>query len=282
MVIPSYARPELIREAVKSVLQQTHRHLNVFVVEDGTSLFASSARKLSQGDERVSYISLFSNKGVSFARNIGASLGRGEFIAFLDSDDLWLKDKLKHQLELLNGNPNMNWVHCDEIWNKNGRPVKQQKYHRKQGGIFTERSFERCLISPSSVLFRRSFWEAQKTNFLNHFRVAEDYELWLRLGFQNPIGFVDKALVVKRAGNWDQLSRTIEIDRYRVLALRRFHREYSRQEGFADIEPAWRQEILKKIRRLKKGALKYGHTKKYSQYQNWEMLFSIERTDAQS
>ncbi len=140
---------------------------------------------------------------------------------------------------------------------------------------------ERCLISPSSVIFRRSFWEQEKIYFLNHFRVAEDYELWLRLNFKNPIGFIDKSLVTKRSGEWSQLSQTIEIDRYRVLALHRFYQQYSKDKSFKQIETIWRQEILKKIKILQQGALKYNLKFKQQQYQNWEILFNINRTKAQ-
>ena len=281
VIIPTYNRIQLTYEAIESVLQQTYNNLNIIVVEDGSRKFRLIAQKISVNDNRVRYVTLFKNRGVSYSRNLGVSLGNGEFIAFLDSDDLWHREKITEQVNFLNENQNIHWVHCDETWNNKGKLIKQKKEHRKEAGIFTARSLKRCLISPSSVVFRRSFWEQKKAWFLNHFRVAEDYELWLRLNFENPIGFISKPLVIKRAGEWPQLSQTIEIDRYRVLALHRFYRMYSKKSSFYTIKDHWRTEVFHKIKILKKGAMKYNSKFRYKQYQNWEIFFKIDRTEDQ-
>ncbi len=281
VIIPTYNRTQLTYEAVESVLQQTYNNLNIIVIEDGSHKFRSIARKMLLNDNRIRYVALFKNRGVSYSRNLGVSLGNGEFIAFLDSDDLWHREKITEQLNFFDKNQEIHWVHCDETWNKKGRLIKQKKEHRKVAGIFTTRSFKRCLISPSSVVFRRSFWEQKKACFLNHFRIAEDYELWLRLNFENPIGFIQKPLVIKRAGRWPQLSQTAEIDRYRVLALHRFYQMYSKEPSFSKVADEWRTEIFHKIKILKKGAIKYNSKTRYKQYQNWEIFFKIDRTEAQ-
>ena len=221
------------------------------------------------------------NQGVSYARNLGACLGDGEFISFLDSDDLWSRVKLQEQLEFLKKNPAICWVHSDETWIKNGIEMRQKNKHRKQGGFFVVRLLEQCLISPSAVLFRRNFWERQAVGFLNRLRVAEDYEMWLRLNLDFEIGFINKPLVKKRAGDWEQLSQRKEIDRERVLALRRFYLLHRNQPKFREIESLWKVSITKRIKILQKGALKYGDHEKLREYQSWEILTNIDRTALQ-
>ena len=281
VVIPTYRRGRLAYEAVLSVLEQTHSELNLYVIEDGSPDFLPFAKKLASEDPRFHYVSLRTNQGVSYARNSGACLGNGEFISFLDSDDLWSKVKLQEQLAFLEKNPSIYWVHCDETWLRNGVEVRQKNRHRKQGGSFVVKLLERCLISPSAVLFRRNFWEGQAVGFLKHLRVAEDYEMWLRLNLVFEIGFVNKALVKKRAGGWEQLSQRKEIDRERVLALRRFYLLHKNQPKFKAVLPFWEASITKKIKILQKGALKHGHHEKFKEYQSWEILDNIDRTALQ-
>ncbi len=127
VIIPSYKRPKLTCEALKSVLNQTYTHLNVIVIEDGSKQCATLIQKIINEDNRIQYISLFTNRGVSYTRNLGASLGHNEFIAFLDSDDIWHKDKLKYQLEFFNKHNDIKWGHCNEEWYKNGTLLKQKK-----------------------------------------------------------------------------------------------------------------------------------------------------------
>jgi len=245
-------------------------------VEDGSRLLEEVSSSFLN-DPRIRFIALEKNRGPSYARNLGATAGRGAFVSFLDSDDLWEPEKLARQIEFLSENPSIQWVHTNERWVKDGKEIKQRKEHRKQGGLFIERLFERCLISPSSVLLRRDFWEAGG-GYLNSFRVAEDYELWLRLNLFHPIGFIEDKLTIKRAGNWPQLSATLEIDRNRVLALHRFFRLFKNTSQFIHVKAKWLSEILRKIEILKIGAVKYDRLSRAKQYQSWESFFKTLRT----
>ena len=281
MVIPSYRRSKLTYEASRSVLNQTYSKLNLYVIEDGSLDFYSAAKKLASQDKRFHYVSLATNQGVSYARNLGTQLGNGTFISFLDSDDYWIRTKLEEQIDFLDQNPSIHWVHCNELWLKNNIKIMQKKRHQKQGGLFVERLLERCLISPSAVLFRRDFWEKKAVGFLDRLRVAEDYEMWLRLNLHFEIGFIDKPLITKRAGLWEHLSQKTEIDRERVLALRRFYLLNKDCAKFKAIESLWKGVILKKINILQKGALKHGNYEKLKEYQSWEILSNIDRTVSQ-
>ncbi|MDH4200316.1 MAG: glycosyltransferase family 2 protein [Spirochaetia bacterium] len=271
-VVPVYDREPLFLEAVKSILHQDYSNIHIYIIEDGSQSTAKYSYYFKNWNN-ITLIRLNTNHGVSYCRNLGASLGKGEYVAFLDSDDLWLPDKISKQIVFLRNNPMHKWVHTDEVWLKNGAEVFQKKEHSKQGGIFFERLIQRCIISPSSVLFEKNFF-AENHGFLNHFKVAEDYELWLRLNLKYPVGFINEPLTVKRSGNWEQLSQTIEIDRWRVLALHRIFRIYKNTPEFQKYIANLKKEILKKTKILARGAEKYGHHAKFSKYQNWLKVFN--------
>ncbi|MFO1471364.1 MAG: glycosyltransferase family A protein [Turneriella sp.] len=275
VIIPSYGRSELLKEAVVSVLKQTFGALSLFIVDDASP--EPLEPLLNVADERMHFLRLLKTIGPGGARNAGVTIGQAPFIAFLDSDDLWDLSKLEKQMALLQNQPSLQWVHCNEQWQRNGKPVLQRAEHRKQGGDFLERAFERCLIANSAVVFRRGFYE-KHGGFNPHFPVCSDFELWLRMLADSPIGFLDEALVIKRAGHWPQVSSTPETDRYRVLALHRFYRQERNHAGFAMHAPALFKEAIYKCKILLKGARKYGKPAREKQYQAWLILFNTLRT----
>lgn len=274
IVIPAFGREKLLEEAVRSVQQQTFEDWRLLIVDDAsaTPLRCDSFAH----DKRIEIIRLEKNSGPALARNQGASRGDSPFIAFLDSDDLWQPQKLELQLELFKDDPLLQWAHTNEVWFRNGALVRQKHIHAKQGGQFFSRALERCLISPSAVMLRRIFFE-QSGGFNPAFRLCEDYEFWLRLLLVNPVGFVKDAATVKRAGEWEQLSSSREIDRYRVLALHRLWRNAPRtlssEETILLLE-----EAARKTERLVKGAQKHRNRKRLATYQAWLTLFKTLRT----
>jgi glycosyltransferase involved in cell wall biosynthesis len=275
VVIPARDRPDLLAEAIASVLTQSHSNLLLWIVDDGSKVPLESV--VSHSDSRIRWLRLEESRGPAFARNLGAGQGVAPYVAFLDSDDLWRETKLAQQLALLTARPELRWIHTDETWMRDGVEVKQKSEHRKEGGQFIERAIERCLISASAVMFRRDFFE-QSGGFNPHFPVCEDYELWLRLLQRYPIGFIPYPLVIKRTGNWPQLSATPEIDRYRVLALHRFYRQKKTNPISAEHQKLLFHAAEKKCQFLIKGAQKYKRIEREKRYQAWLILFSTLRT----
>jgi glycosyltransferase involved in cell wall biosynthesis len=156
---------------------------------------------------------------VSAARNAGAALATGRWLAFLDSDDLWHPDKLAAQLAYHAGHRACRISQTGEIWIRDGVRVNACRHHAKPSGDVFLPSLARCLVSPSAVMLERDLF-LESGGFDESLAVCEDYDLWLRIGARLPFGLVDRPLVVKRGGHPDQLSRRHwGMDRFRVAAL---------------------------------------------------------------
>jgi len=216
VIIPTFNRASFLREAMDSVLAQTERDLELIIVDDGSQ---DHTPGLCKGlDQRIRYF-YQPNRGVSAARNLGIQKSRGELIAFLDSDDLWMPDKLARQVEWMSNHEAIPLCHTDEIWIRRGRRVNPKKIHRKSGGWIYPLCLPRCMISPSSVLIRRRLFEIVG-GFDESLPICEDYDLWLRITSRFEVGYLAEPLIIKRGGHSDQLSQSQwGIDRYRVTAL---------------------------------------------------------------
>jgi glycosyltransferase involved in cell wall biosynthesis len=215
VIIPTYNRSRIIKEAVDSVLAQDYKDVEVIVVDDGSTDNTSEALA-SYGDE-ISVL-FQDNKGVSAARNRGIAEASGQFVAFLDSDDLWLPQKLSTQVEFFQQTPDAFICQTEEIWVRNGIRVNPGKRHKKPSGMIFEPSLELCLVSPSAVMIRRDVLD-DAGGFDETLRACEDYDLWLRISCRFPVYLIETPLIIKRGGHDDQLSKGAGLDRFRIKAI---------------------------------------------------------------
>jgi glycosyltransferase involved in cell wall biosynthesis len=215
VVIPTYNRAWCLREAVDSVLSQDFRDFELIVVDDGST---DPTPQLLEGYGPTIRVLRQDNRGVSAARNAGIAAGRGALIAFLDSDDLWLPGKLERQVAFFDSQADALICQTEELWVRNGRRVNSGQRHRKRGGMIFEPSLELCLVSPSAVMVHRELFERVGL-FDEDLPACEDYDMWLRVSCRYPVHLIDSALIVKRGGHTDQLSRSWGLDRYRIAAL---------------------------------------------------------------
>ena len=132
VIIPTFNRASLLRKAIESVLSQTYQDFQLIIIDDGseddTSYVVSGFK-----ESRIKYIRK-DRGGVASARNLGIKESVGEFLAFLDSDDWWDKEKLFIQLGEMQKNPSYIVSHTEEIWYKNGRLHNQKKAHKNSHG----------------------------------------------------------------------------------------------------------------------------------------------------
>lgn len=214
-IIPTRDRAALTKRAVASVLAQTRPPDEVIVVDDGST--DGTAERLRGAFPGIEVLRL-DGRGVSAARNHGIRAARGEWLAFLDSDDEWLEDKLEAQLAALAAAPEQLLCHTDEIWIRHGRRVNPRRRHAKRGGRIFHHCLPLCVISPSSAMIHRSLFDRVGL-FDESLPACEDYDLWLRICSRFEVLYVDRPLTAKYGGHADQLSRTAALDRYRIRAL---------------------------------------------------------------
>ena len=216
VIIPTYNRAHVLREAIDSVLTQRYSDLELLVVDDGST--DHTKEMMSSYTSKLTYI-YQEHKGVSAARNRGIKHAKGDYLSFLDSDDLWLPDKLSLQMKFMRYHPEIHICYTEEIWIRRGVRVNPMKKHRKYSGMIFEHCLPLCIVSPSSVLIARSLLEKVGV-FDEEFEVCEDYDLWLRISARYPIYLIDIPLIIKRGGHDDQLSKAMNgQDRFRIKAL---------------------------------------------------------------
>lgn len=217
VVIPTFNRAHTLARAIDSVISQTHQAIEIIVVDDGST--DNTIDLLRQWPE-IKVIKQ-SNQGVSAARNTGIESAQGEWVAFLDSDDEWLPEKLKLQRTLIQQNSTFNICHGNELWVRDGQPLKQLKKHHKQGGHIFEQCLPLCVISPSAVAIKKSLFD-EIGLFDTSLPACEDYDMWLRICAVYPVLYVELPILRKYGGHDDQLSHKYwGMDRFRIYALKK-------------------------------------------------------------
>ena len=215
VIIPTYNRGWILGEAIDSVLAQDYTDYELIVVDDGST---DHTREILDSYERDIIVVEQANSGVSAARNRGIAESRAQLVAFLDSDDLWLPQKLTHQVEFFKFNPDALICQTEETWLRNGVRVNPKKRHHKLSGMIFEPSLALCLVSPSAVMISKTLFDTVGL-FDESLPACEDYDLWLRVSCRYPVFLIDEPLIIKRGGHADQLSKAAGLDKYRIQSL---------------------------------------------------------------
>jgi len=200
VVLPTYNRSQTLERAVRSVLAQSFSDLELIVVDDGsTDDTGKLARDLAGGDKRIRYIRHDTNYGQSRARNTGIEASGGSYIAFQDSDDEWLPDKLKRQVdEMRSSPPAVGMVYC-LMWRvaPEGRDVfRARKFGPgdadlyRQGLMYAFRG-----IGIQSCLFRHEVFDRCGI-FDEQMKAMEDMELLIRVALRYRFSCIDEPLLL--------------------------------------------------------------------------------------
>ena len=266
VIIPTYNREALLERSIKSVLAQEEVFFELIIIDDGST---DKTAQLIQtiNDPRIRYF-YQSNSGPSAARNNGISQAVAPFIAFLDSDDEWMPNKLKKQLDFFKEHSEYMICQTEEIWIRNGRRVNPMKKHQKMSGDIFEKSLELSIVSPSCVMMKRKFF-SEIGSFDETLPVCEDYDLWLRASAQFPFGLVEEFLVVRYGGHSDQRSREFEVmDQFRIKSMLKLLESGTLTEEQSKLA---RKELQKKLEIVIHGSKKRN---KKNQTEQYEQLLS--------
>lgn len=279
VVIPTYKRPDTLDRAIKSVLNQTHRLIEVIVVDDNNP--DTEGRRLTEakmaefaGESRVKYIQHEQNKNGSAARNTGVRAAQGEYVAFLDDDDEYLPQKIASQLEVLSGKDD-SWGCCYSKYatRKVGQKAVESREHR-EGNLYLEalmREFH--IASGSNLLVRKEAFMAIN-GFDESFLRNQDIEFLTRLLKEYKIAYSDYCgLVVNIHFNHGYFDEQEIINQYLerfdgfIKALspdeqKLFYRKISQQRFFDYLRV--KHDYRKCIGMIKEGEISFSDASSYT------------------
>lgn len=197
VIIPTYNRAHLIEATIESVRQQTYPHLEIIIVDDASKDNTEEVVK-AIADPRIRYICNETNQKASITRNNGVQSATGDYIAFLDSDDLWFPSKIELQLEAIQNHPEPERVVCyTQVKNNNGETVVVMP---KRGIHETESVADylfvyRGLMQTGTLMMPREL--ALKTPFKPGIVPYEDMDLCMKLGGKGAAFiFIEQPLIV--------------------------------------------------------------------------------------
>jgi glycosyltransferase involved in cell wall biosynthesis len=197
VVIPTYNRVLLLQKAITSILAQSYTNWELIVVDDGSTDGTSQLIR-SMTDRRISVLELHHSGHIGCLRNAGVKACNGEWLAFLDSDDVWVPKKLELQLDALRQSGGK-WCYGNfELMNESGQtiPVKAGKYRPLSGWIIRQLLTTEAAVTMCSVMVKRSlFNEVGGFSSDSRLQYRGDYELGLRLALKEEVTALPDVLV---------------------------------------------------------------------------------------
>lgn len=219
VVIPTYNYAQYIKEAIDSVLAQTHKDCKIIVIDDGST--DDTRGVVSQCGPDVKYI-YQKNQGLSAARNTGIRNSNGEYIAILDSDDIWLPSKLEKQIKLFEAKSRLGLVYSDGLvfgeqlaWDDLSFGGNMNFY---RGRIFDKLLLGNFVPCPS-VVIKRSCFDKVGLFDINLVGGCEDWDMWLRISSHYEVDYLDELLVKhrKHRGSMETKTEMMEENALKVL-----------------------------------------------------------------
>jgi glycosyltransferase involved in cell wall biosynthesis len=226
VVIPCYNAEKYIAETLSSVLDQTYTAVEIVVVDDGSKdNSASIVKEIALINNNVRLFSK-ANSGVADSRNVGISQAKGEYIAFLDADDLFLLDNLAHKVRYLEQNPKIGLVHSAEerFQSETGKAV--EVIHGRGGSVLPLLlgMSVNVIHSPSSVVIRKSILD-KAGYFDTKLSTSADWEMWVRLAGFTDFGYLPQTLVRYRIHGQQMHNNIPLMERDMLYAFDKLHRE---------------------------------------------------------
>ncbi len=193
VIIPTYNYGHFIKEAIMSVLSQSYSDLEVIVVDDGSTDETSSIIS-SVKDSRISYI-YQENQGLASARNSGIEIASGEYIGFLDADDIWMPNKLELQLSRFKKRSDVGLIYTGyEVIDDSGTYIVTRKAHKSEGDLISQLILGNIVSgSATTSLVRRKCFDKAGL-FDKTLLSCEDWDMWLRIAQFADFDCIDQPL----------------------------------------------------------------------------------------
>lgn len=235
IIIPAYNAATLIRETIASILHQTYKNLEIIVVDDGSKDNTPDVVRDLIESKKIIYIRQ-ENQGQAAARKNGFEISKGEFIGFLDADDLIAPEKIELQVDHMMKNPECGVCYSDiaHFWHHKQDELLHKKLEYYEGYIF-EKILKNNLIQVATALIRRSVLEKWGVPGAR-FRRSDDWYLWLNLAKHSVrFDFIKKILAFQRRQEQgtlsDQKTYFKETADVNISVYRELKKEYGEQEA---------------------------------------------------
>jgi len=216
VIMPTYNQAQFVGEAVRSVLDQTYQNLELIIIDnysdDGTEVVIHG-----QQDQRIKYYKLANHGIIAASRNYGIQHAVGEYVAFIDSDDLWYPEKIEKQIALMENDKDIGLVFTDfKIKAPNVRyegKILGPKDRQIGGFIYDKLLYANFIISSSSCVRASVLKEVGGFDEGEDFRCAEDFDLWLRLARQCKAAYVPQVLGIYRMHEHNESAGEMRLQR---------------------------------------------------------------------
>ncbi len=276
VVITTHNRKNIVKRAIKSVLNQIYENIECIVIDDKSTDGTEKIIKNIE-DKRVKYIYIpeEESKGGNYARNVGIKVAQGKYIAFLDDDDLWLPEKVLLQLEEFERKPDVKMVYCRRYF-----CYKEKYCWLDSNDIFvgnvSELVFKRIITSTSTMMFDR---EALISigGFDEKLRFWQETELMMRFSQKYLIGYVDKPLIIYTidASDPNKLSNKYEEWKLAITYIQNKHKDIINNFSEEQLKE-WENMICKDaINRCNTKELRMQRKKLYKKVYSYKPSFSM-------
>lgn len=250
VIIPVFNDEETISETITSVLDQSFKNLEIIVINAGST--DSTLEKISQfSDQRLAVYS-YPRANVAVNRNRGFSHAQGDYISFIDADDLWTEDKLATQIQALNEHPNCSvvysWTDCID---EQSRIIRHCSYVKWQGDVYSQLLLDDFIGSGSNVMMTRTAFETVG-GFDETLTNAQDTDMWVRLAQIYQFAVVPRSQIRYRIRSNSMSSNILGLEKSNLTVIER---------GFSHVK-------ARSYQHLKRDSL--GNLYKYLSYKSLE------------
>lgn len=250
IIIPFYNRIDLVVESVESALNQTYRNIEVLLVDDGSTESTEAIAQLAKENSKITLLQA-AHCGVSEARNLALKKAKGDYIAFLDSDDLFVPEKIEIQLNyMLSNNIDFSHTSYEKI------DMRGNKLGIAHSGLFSGDVYPAiiggCPLATPTIMAKKYIFVEENNWFKKDFQCGEDVCLWIDIASKHPFGAIDIPLSCVRISldsaaynSEKQLTGLNNI--YSYCSKHSLHRIYREQlKGLQELMAGCKMEIEKK------------------------------------